>query len=261
MTDRDLPVTEDELHAYVDGEIARDRRFAVEAWLAAHPDDAARVAEWRLQAEALRARFSDVATEPVPARFNLDRLSRPRRPWGAIAATALIAASLGAVVGWFAHGVTGATPSNFERFTREAIEAHKLYVVEVRHPVEVPGDEREHLVQWLSKRLSYDLRAPDLRANGLNLVGGRLLPGVRGEASAFFMYEGASGERFTLYCSHSAAPETGMRYRAEDPVAAFYWVDRGLAYVVSGPSDRQKLWAITKAAYDQIENAQKPAGG
>ena len=45
--------------------------------------------------------------------------------------------------------------------TREAIEAHKLYVVEVRHPVEVPGEEREHLLQWLSKRLSYELRAPD----------------------------------------------------------------------------------------------------
>ena len=31
MTDRDLPVTEDELHAYVDGELAPDRQAAVEA--------------------------------------------------------------------------------------------------------------------------------------------------------------------------------------------------------------------------------------
>jgi len=30
MTDRDVPVTEDELHAYVDGELAADRRAAVE---------------------------------------------------------------------------------------------------------------------------------------------------------------------------------------------------------------------------------------
>lgn len=47
MIDRNSPVTEDELHAYVDDEIAADRRGAVEAWLASHPEDAARVAQWR----------------------------------------------------------------------------------------------------------------------------------------------------------------------------------------------------------------------
>ena len=56
MIDRNSPVTEDELHAYVDGEIAADRRGAVEAWLASHPEDAARVAQWRAQADAIRAR-------------------------------------------------------------------------------------------------------------------------------------------------------------------------------------------------------------
>jgi anti-sigma factor RsiW len=44
MIDRDSPVTQDELHAYVDGEIQADRRGAVEAWLASHPEDAVRVA-------------------------------------------------------------------------------------------------------------------------------------------------------------------------------------------------------------------------
>ena len=60
MTDRDLPVTEDELHVYVDGELAADRREAVERWLASHPDDAARVAAWRAQAESIRARYGAI---------------------------------------------------------------------------------------------------------------------------------------------------------------------------------------------------------
>ena len=75
MTDRDSPVTEEELHAYVDGEIPADRRSAVEAWLASNPDDAARVAEWRAQADTIRARYGAVASEPVPARFDLDKLA------------------------------------------------------------------------------------------------------------------------------------------------------------------------------------------
>ena len=51
MIDRNPAVAEEELHAYVDGELAPDRRVAVEAWLASHPEDAARVAQWRSQAE------------------------------------------------------------------------------------------------------------------------------------------------------------------------------------------------------------------
>ena len=72
MIDRDSPVTEDELHAYVDGELPADRQAAVEAWLASHPEDAARVAAWRAQAEAIRARYGAVANEPVPERLKVD---------------------------------------------------------------------------------------------------------------------------------------------------------------------------------------------
>ena len=61
MNDQDSPITEDELHAYVDGELPADRRGAVEGWLASHPEDAARVAAWRAQAEAIRARYGAVA--------------------------------------------------------------------------------------------------------------------------------------------------------------------------------------------------------
>src|SRR5262249_61308704 len=88
MIDRNQPVTEEELHAYVDGEIAADRRGAVEAWLASHPEDAARVAQWRAQAEAIRARFGALASEPVPARFDLDRLPPPAPSSPAVPAAA-----------------------------------------------------------------------------------------------------------------------------------------------------------------------------
>ena len=43
MTDPKIPVTEDELHAFVDNELPAERRGDVEAWLAAHPEEAARV--------------------------------------------------------------------------------------------------------------------------------------------------------------------------------------------------------------------------
>ena len=74
MIDRTIPVTEDELHAYVDGELPAERSGDVEAWLAAHPEDAARVQAWRAMAEALHARYGQVIDEPVPQRLELERL-------------------------------------------------------------------------------------------------------------------------------------------------------------------------------------------
>jgi anti-sigma factor RsiW len=258
MTTINSPVSEEELHAYVDGELPADRNDAVAAWLAAHPEQAALVGAWRAQADSIRTRYGAVANEPLPERLKLERVIRQQRvasrSWTALAAAAATIAFLaGGGAGWVARGASIAAPSSFETFTADAIEAHKLYVVEVRHPVEVPGSERAHMTQWLSKRLGYQQRIPDLQSIGLKLVGGRLLPGPTGAAAAFYMYEGPSGERFTVYCSKAATPETALRFKEDKRFAAIYWVDDQHAYVVSGPADRDRIERIAKTIYEQMD--------
>src|SRR2546430_11890427 len=142
MTDPHIPVTEDELHAYVDNELPAERRSDVETWLASHPDDAARVQSWRAMAEALHARYDSVIDEAVPKRLEIERLVRQPRKWiyGAIAAT-LAAFIIGGSAGWLARG-GAAGPSAFQNLTGHAIAAHRLYVVEVAHPLEGPGSRR-----------------------------------------------------------------------------------------------------------------------
>ena len=254
MSDPKIPVTEDELHAYVDNELPAERRGDVEAWLAMHPDDAERVRSWRTMADALHARYDAIADEPIPRRLEIERLVRQPRKWiyGAIAA-ALVGFIAGGGVGWLAHGVSAA-PSAFQILTVDALDAHRLYAVEVRHPVEVPGSERTHLQQWLTKRCGWDVRAPELDATGLKLVGGRLLPGPTGPAS-FLMYESASGERFTIYTARAAAGTTQMRYARQDKDGALFWAERGVAYVVSGSSDRERLTQVARLVYDQTEKS------
>ena len=252
MTDPKIPVTEDELHAYVDNELPAERRGDVEAWLSAHPDEAARVQAWRTMAEALHARYDSVLDETVPKRLEIERLVRQPRQWifGA-AAAALIAFVAGGGVGWIAHGAAAA-PSVFQSLTLEALDAHRLYVVEVRHPVEVPGSERAHLQQWLTRRCGWTVHAPELDATGLKLVGGRLLPGPTGPAS-FLMYESASGERFTLYTSRAKTGTAQMRYTAAENSGAMYWSEAGVGYVLSGPVDKTRLNQVARLVYDQTE--------
>ena len=105
MTNNEFPVSEDELHAYVDGELPADRFGAVEAWLRTHPEAAAQVAAWRTMSDQLHAKYDGVADEPVPAHLNVDILSRPPRrvAYAAIAAT-LAAFLIGGGAGYVLRG-------------------------------------------------------------------------------------------------------------------------------------------------------------
>jgi anti-sigma factor RsiW len=256
MSDLNVPVTEDELHALVDGELPDDRRGDVETWLATHPEDAARVAEWRGQIELVHARYGGVADEPIPERLDLERLVRASRSWrkfGIAAALAMFIA--GGLSGWFGRPLWDGAPAA-RAVAADALEAHRLYIAEVRHPIEVPA-EAAHLIPWLSRRVGHQLRAPDLAPFGLKMMGGRLLPGPRG-AAALLMYEGPSGERFTLYCSRASTPEAAFRWRDGGQVAAIYWVEGDLGYVLSGPSERDRLNKIAESAYEQLERRPPP---
>lgn len=255
MIDNNSPVTEDELHAFVDGELPGERRDAIEAWLAKHPDDAARVATWRIQADAVRARYASIVSEPVPARLALDRIMRSRRSWAAIAAAATVAAFvIGGTVGWLARDVSAAAaaaPSEMETFANEAMSAHRLYIGEVRHPIEVKAEEK-HLLPWLSRRVGTTLRAPDLHTFDLKLLGGRLLPGVNGPA-ALFMYESGSGERVTIYVAKTNEARTSFRYKVTEKFGALRWSEAGYGWVVSGPDDKPRLKGIAMALYEQLD--------
>lgn len=252
MPDTNIPVTEDELHAYVDDELPPERNAAVEAWLSAHPDDAARVAAWRAMSDMLHTKYDHISDEPVPHRLDLDKLDRRPRTWAYAAMAATLAAFvIGGGAGYVVRDMRD-QPSTFASFTGDALEAHKLYVVDVRHPVEVTADQRAHLQQWLTNRCGWQVRAPELDAQGLKLVGGRLLPGPTGPAS-FFMYETTSGERYTIYASRADGEKSHMRYATKDNDGALYWTERGVGYVVTGPTDKERLTEVAKLVYDQTD--------
>src|SRR3954467_12862913 len=124
MTEPNIAVTEDELHAFVDNELPAERRGDVEAWLATHSNDAARVEAWRAMADALHARYDSVADEAVPKRLEIERLARQPRKWMAGAAAAVLLAFVaGGGAGWMARGAS-AQPSGWQNLTLEALDAH-----------------------------------------------------------------------------------------------------------------------------------------
>jgi anti-sigma factor RsiW len=251
----DASVTDDELHAYVDGVLPADRTAAVERYLAANPDAAARVTEWRALNSAIRQRWSEVADEPVPERLRLDnvvmRASGLRRK---VAVAAAIALFVGAAAGWFARDYVGVEDDRqvARALADAAIEAHRLYINEVRHPIEVRADEA-HLLPWLSRRVGSPVRAPDLNDEGLKLLGGRLLPGSRGP-TALIMYEGTGGERVTITAARAMRDtQTAFKWRQSGEFGALAWFESGLAFVVAGPAERERLDRIARRVYAAYE--------
>lgn len=245
-------IDEHELHAYVDGQLAPDRRSAVEAQLEGDPDAAARVEAYRRQNQWLHAALDPMLDEPTPARLLVLRPPARRPAWlrhGALAAALVLAAGLG----WWLRGEAPARTDFGTALAQRAAAAHLVYVPEVLHPVEVEARQEQHLVAWLSKRLGMPLRAPHLQSAGFHLVGGRLLPGDDRPA-AQFMYEDPQGRRLTLYLTRNAdgSRATAFRYAVTDGVSTFYWIEDRIGYALTGELDRERLLAVAEAVYRQV---------
>ncbi len=251
MTPQTGPITEADLHAYVDGLLPEVRRAEVEVFLAAHPQEAEQVRAYQKQNETLRALFDPVLDELVPP-----QVKRQHSRWGsALIRYATIAAwiTVGGLLGWMARGADYGKPEEPLTFARQAAMAHIVYTPEVRHPVEVGADQEDHLVNWLSKRLGAPLKAPRLSKLGYDLVGGRLLPGDQGPV-AQFMYQDEKGQRLTLYVRSDTETkrETAFRFDQEGNVRVFYWLDGPFGYALTGEMERVELLRIAKSIYQQL---------
>ncbi|MGN6770806.1 MAG: anti-sigma factor family protein [Rhizobiaceae bacterium] len=249
-------ITEYDLHAYADGALEQAARAAVEAHIRQDPSAAEDVAYWRRQNEALRKLYGNVAAEPVPPRLDAYRIERESRTnaghWIRMTAAAVLLVAAGGTAGWYGRDVLVPPAPLQQSLVDEAMEAHRIYSNEVVHPVEVRANEKDHLRAWLSKRLDRALTIPDLRAEGLNLVGGRLLPAANGPA-AQFMYEDDAGHRVTLYIVPAKeGRETSFRYATLDQLEAFFWTDEAVSCALVGQLPRDRLHEIATQTYKQL---------
>lgn len=265
------PLDPADIHAFVDGELDPQRRAEVERLIAEDSEAAAEAKAWRDQNEALKRAFAPVLAEPVPGRLDPRRLSRalPGMRWhdSRVPVAASIAFLVGGLVGagilflvQQELGARQAGPDLASRLVVLASDTHRVFAPEVRHPVEVSASEETHLVQWLSKRLSYPIGLPDLGDEGLKLVGGRLLSNAPG-AAAMFMYESSSGERITIVCSRMAgARDSAFRINEGKGLSTAYWFDDQIGFAVSGPLDREKLLRVSRRVFEAMERHGDRAG-
>ena len=249
-------VTEDELHAYVDGLLPIDRLADVESHLAANPDVKSEVEKWRSQRLAISGLFGNVQVKLSPGRAKRGRGLFADWRYGAVAATlAVIAFGFGTLAGAFISSrldmisQVEIAPSTVATW---ASANHTIYAADMRHPVEVGGDQKDHLVQWLSKRFGAPIKAPELKAAGYELMGGRLIS-FGEQPAALLMYQNQSGDRISLAIGRSSnSSDTAFSVDSRNGVNTLYWIDGSVGYGVSGNLPTSEIREVASVIYEQL---------
>jgi anti-sigma factor RsiW len=251
------PITDDDLHGFVDLRLDAKRVAEVRAYLAEHPEIAARIDLYAEQRKSFRAALVPIAEEPLPSRLNLTRMIETQRrphpvPWWAAAAAAVVLVLLGGAGGWSMKSMSQRPTGGIASLAREAADSYAVYAPDHIRPIELRASDRAELVAWVSQRLGRPLTIPDLSSSGYRFMGGRLVATAHGPA-VLYMYDDDHGTRLVMLARPMATEQNAaMSPLAQGTVNGFAWADHGIGYSLVGPSPAEALHPIADEARHQI---------
>jgi len=235
-----VPIAEEELHAFIDGELPPDRAAAVQAALNAEPALAARVAAWEADRAALRALFGPVAARPLPAawRIRIASHSAPRRPayWRMGIAAGVVLALLGSGALLLRGGDT---------VLAEAQAAHDGVLPTTRVITALAQNGADATLQ---ATLGLPVRAPDLQKFGYHLVAVEL---YRGPAAGL-VYRNAQSVNFTIYVRKSPG-DARFEILPRGKLQVCIWQDEVVSAVMTGDMSAGEMMRMAGAAYSSLD--------
>ena len=245
-----MTVNEQELHAFIDGELEPERAAEIAKLVAGDAALAAQVAAFRSDKEQLRDIHAALDKRPLPAEWlrlieQRGRFSRPllraRTTWMAIAAALLL------VLGtWTAFEVQ--TVASADAIIGEALAAR----VDSFRPQQVietsalaPSEDRN---QVLSSALAMNLKVPDMSKLGYQLAAIRVYSGVPGGKAVELRYRGGEDRVFTLYLRHPNSPAR-VDLLQRDDLRICIWQDEIIGTVMLGQMSAGEMARAASAAY------------
>ncbi len=235
-------VTDNDLHAYVDGHLDQERRREVESYLSTRPDKAVVVNDYRQQRIILHRLFDGIEDRAMPRDLRhlateADRALRVGRLIRTGTRAAVVCAAFLFVTVTVFYGapniVRPDASDTLKDFRQQAVQAHLAL-----------GDNPLETDPALEGPLP---AAPELDAVGLIPVARRLIHTNSG-AALQVVYVDSDDSRVTLYAQ---TVDSGFRHAvtfvAEDGVGQMYWRNNGVAFSLLGPSDKEQLSRIADA--------------
>ncbi len=242
------PITEGDLHAYVDGQLDPTRRIEIEDHLARSPEAAALVMADLKNRDALRLAFADQLPRPpepmLAAAARLERALSWRELGLRLRRIAAVVALVG--FGWFAHaqgelGITDTLASpKPPAFVEDALHSHETALLRARMASQ-PSTGAYDPAEILAKT---GIALPALPA-GWRVVDAQVFPSREGHSVEIAIETGDLG-RVSLFAAHVPAFNVIAPTLAHFETAnAAYWQTGPLAYALTGNGSEK---AIERAA-------------
>ncbi len=261
MTGR--PISEDDLHAYVDGQLPAARQEEVAAWLEQHSAVASKIHAYGEQRERIGGAFADVLEEPVPLRLNLRAIHSAHRPAPVRQRMTALAASVclvlaGGLGGWSLRSWSQPPQRGIGALAQEAATSYAVYAPDELRPIEVSATDRGMLDRWISRRLGHAVRAPDLGKSGFRLLGGRLVATPHGPAG-LFVYQNGGGVRVAMLVREMDIDKTAtMRRNRIGATDGYAWADDGIGFSMVGPTTLGDINPLADEARRQMSAPRQP---
>ena len=252
------PISEDDLHAFVDELLDGTRRNEVQAYLDTHPEVAAQIATFDRQRDALRAAVAPIADEPIPPHLNLRHLMDARRrsrewsSWRSMAAAVLLLVA-GGVGGWSLRGQASELPESngVAALAHEAAYTFNVFGTDRSHSVEFGAADKVELVNWIASRIGRMVAVPDLTAAGYVFMGGRVVATPHG-AAGLLMYTNDQGQRLAVLIRPMAMDgDAHMSEHSYGDLQDFVWASKGTGFSLVGAVPAELLHPIANVVKQQ----------
>jgi anti-sigma factor RsiW len=240
------PILDEELVAYLDGELEPVRRADIDAALVHDEDLAARLAALDIDTRAIRAAFDSLDTAEPVARLRPLLVAPPSRPrrgwtdvrWQSLAATLLLGAALG-------YGVPHLLPGAGGEDWRTAVADYQaLYTTATLAPLKLDADTQRSEVADASAALRRPITLAALQVAGLDFKRAQILD-FDGRPVVQFAYLDGSGTPIAFCATRTGEADSPVRTGQMHALAAAYWSKGGYAFIVIGGTQPE---AVERAA-------------
>ncbi len=255
--DTQLP-SEEDLHAYLDGESPLDKREAVKDYLGRSPEDARRFQAYRTDGEVIAklfARADEIAPKSLHPSlaalrqawpFRLPGKVWPTKVWQFAAAVALLVLAGGLGLLW----QKGNVDARGNQFATEAAAAHLLAATSTT-PAEIPLEE---IARFLSEPLSAPVKLRHQESGEYRLVASRFVTTPRGRVVQM-TFRSPEQNVITMYLEPwPGTKDTSFRpvNTGHRDVTTLVWTDDEVACAVTGTLPPDRLEQIARSLYEAI---------
>ncbi|HWU56962.1 MAG TPA: hypothetical protein VN175_15740 [Rhizomicrobium sp.] len=233
-------VSDEDLHAYIDGALEEERAQAVRDALAANPALAERAALFQADKAMFKTVYAPLADLPLPAQWiaRAQEGVRPRmrrRTAYAIAA-ALLVVAVGPLAWRYYAPAAGTDVVEMALKARQNANAGQ-------HLVATDDVKTEHYDSALRQAIASNVRVPDLSRMGYRFSGLHLYDGA-----AEILYRGPQNQLFTLYVRRSDGSARFDQFERSG-LRVCIWQDDQISTVMAGNVSAAAMQRLATLSY------------